>query len=347
MSGKQGTIGVIPLLSIMALGIGLMNHVMVIPPMLSTAGRDAWLSVVAIAIPYTDRTSVMFGVMRWTGQQPLLTWLRQSYGVVVSGTFRTLFTVYIFIICVMTLKDTTMWTQNSYLTKPPTLPLSLTMILPCVFAARSGVQALAITSGILLPFVVIFGDFVMSANLPAKNYTLLMPMLEHGLTPMLTGSMYAGGGLVELIVLLLFQHHLKTDMKLWKLLLFSLFLLVLITGPIIGAITEFGPNEAAKLRYPAFEEWRLVKIGKYIRHVDFLSIYQWLSGAFIRLAGSLLLLADLLADGKRKQIKNILIWIMATVSVIIVQLPISDMQYTKFLRYIYLPVSCWGVTGSC
>ena len=40
-------------------------------------------------------------------------------------------------------------------------------------------------------------------------------------------------------------------------------------GPLIGAITEFGPNEATKQRYPAYEEWGLVTIGRYIEHLDF------------------------------------------------------------------------------
>ena len=62
-----------------------------------------------------------------------------------------------------------------------------------------------------------------------------------------------------------------------------LFILMGLTmGPTIGAITEFGPIEAAKQRYPAYEEWGLGSIGRFIEHFDFLSIYQWLTGAFIR-----------------------------------------------------------------
>src|SRR5207253_7154220 len=55
-------------------------------------------------------------------------------------------------------------------------------------------------------------------------------------------------------------------------------------GPLIGAITEFGPTEAAKQMYPAYEEWAIVSIGRFIEHLDFFSIYQWLSGNFIRVS---------------------------------------------------------------
>src|SRR5690606_22187538 len=141
---------------------------------------------------------------------------------------------------------------------------------------------------ILLPFVIVFGDFVMTANLPAKNYSLILPIAEHGWQPVFLGGLYVGGGLVELIVILLLQQELKKKVALWKLWLLSLFLVLLVFGPVLGAIAEFGPAEAARLRYPAFEEWRLVTIGNYIRHVDFFSIFQWLSGAFVRIAVSLL-----------------------------------------------------------
>jgi hypothetical protein len=108
---------------------------------------------------------------------------------------------------------------------------------------------------------------------------------------------------------------------------------------VTGAIAEFGPFEARELRHPAFEEWRLVSIGRYIRHLDFLSIYQWHSGSFARISLSLFLLLDLLAPERKKKIR--IFWLVViTVSMLaLVQLPFSDMQYLYFLRTIYLPGS--------
>ncbi|XRD23741.1 hypothetical protein AABM34_14730 [Lysinibacillus fusiformis] len=61
-------------------------------------------------------------------------------------------------------------------------------------------------------------------------------------------------------------------------------------------------SEASKQRYPAYEEWGLVTIGRYIEHLDFFSIYQWLTGTFIRVSFLLYIVADLLkmtGDPKR------------------------------------------------
>ncbi|MFR9721672.1 hypothetical protein ACL00X_20305, partial [Aeromonas diversa] len=76
--------------------------------------------------------------------------------------------------------------------------------------------------------------------------------------------------------------------------------LILTLGPTIGAIAEFGPFVAAKQRYPAFEEWRLVSIGRYIEHLDFLSVYQWFVGAFIRLSLLCFLTPDVLQISNKK-----------------------------------------------
>jgi spore germination protein KB len=347
MQNKSGSelIGISSAFSIVILAVGLMNHVMVIPPLLQEAKRDAWISVLASILPFLGWTTLLYWIMRKTRQQAIFLWLTQHYGTAVCTAYRMFFAIYLFLIVVMTLKETTMWTHSSYLPKTPEWALSITLVMLCCFAAQFGIQAIAIASGILLPFVIIFGDFVMSANLPQKNYLLLTPVFENGFGPVIHGSLYIGGGLVELMIILLFQHQLKTNVRLWSFYLLACFLVVLILGPVIGAITEFGPVEAAELRYPAYEEWRLVTIGKYIRHLDFLSIYQWLSGAFARISASMYLLIDLLTVSKKNKQSAAWLWIFGIVVVILVQLPISDMQYLAFLKDYYLPGSLWATTS--
>lgn len=346
MSAKSTGIGIFPVFSIIILAVGLMNHVMVLPPLLRVAQRDAWISVLVTIIPYMIWIAALYFVMRRTGQQQLMDWLRDRFGRVASGAFRLFFFIYLLFISALTLWETVTWAHGSYLPRTPEIALSLSLVLLCYFAARSGIGAIAIVSGILLPFVVIFGDFVMSSNLPRKDYALLTPMLERGWEPAMQGAMYIGGGLVELLVLLLFQHRVKKKMKLWMLCLLGLFLIGLVLGPVTGAIAEFGPIEAASLRYPAYEEWRLVKLGRYIQHLDFLSIYQWLSGAFVRIAMALYILQELAANG-HKGVKSE-IW-LAALSIAVVAaaaLPISDIQYLTFLMHVYLPVSLAASTGA-
>jgi spore germination protein (amino acid permease) len=340
MSNTTG-IGIIPAFSLMILTVGLMNHVLVIPPLLEVARRDAWLSIIVITLPYLLWCCLLYLIMKKTQQVPIITWLQQHFGSGAAWAVRVYFILYLFMIAAITLKETTTWTKVSYLNRTPLLFLASTLLIVCYFAARWGFRAITISSGILLPFVILFGDFVMSANLPKKNYSLLLPILENGWTPVLHSAVFILGGLAEIIIILLFQHKLKSRVRLDVWLFLGLFLIVLIIGPVTGAIAEFGPFEAADLRYPAYEEWRLVSIGKYIQHVDFLSIYQWLSGAVIRIALSIFLITDLLPL-RTIHTRN---WTLLGVTImllLIAILPISDIMYLQFMKNIYFPISLFA-----
>ena len=114
----------------------------------------------------------------------------------------------------------------------------------------------------------------------------------------------------------------------------GLVLIGLTLGPLLGSIAIFGPEEAANQRYPAYEEWRLLKIGMYIQHVDFFSIYQWLSGGFIRISFGLYIIGQLFSFKNEKK-RNVLIGISSLITFVAVLLPISDIEFVRFLQNVY------------
>ena len=342
MRNQQGVLGIFPVFSMVILGVGLMNHVMVLPPLLQVAGRDAWISTI---VPYLLWIWLLYAVMKITRQQYIFDWLQNACGAWVSTAFKIVFIFYAFAIFTTTQQETVMWTHVSFLPQTPRLVLALALMLLCYRAAFHGLRAIAVTTGILLPIVIVFGDFVMSANMPQKNYSLLWPILENGWLPPVKGCLVLLGGLSEILLLLLIQHTLKKRLTLWSLWLLGIFLVVLIIGPAIGAITEFGPVEAARMRYPAYEEWRLVVMGRYIRHLDFLSIYQWLSGAFVRISMSMYFIAELIVGPGKPRRRHACLLILFALNVAIAALHISDEQYYFFLSHVYLPGSFLLSTG--
>lgn len=48
------------------------------------------------------------------------------------------------------------------------------------------------------------------------------------------------------------------------------------------------------MRYPAYDQWRIMGIGEFITHMDFFALYQWLCGALIRIGLFLFLLGSIL-----------------------------------------------------
>lgn len=338
MHASSKKIGVFLCFMIITLAIGLMNHVIVIPPLLGAAKRDAWLSVLLAIVPLMLWVGMLTYIIKKIYPISIYRWLNERYGKVSAWFFNGFVILYLLSMAALTLKDTMVWSHVFYLPGTPIIFIALIFTAVCLFAAISGLRAIAISSGILLPFVVLFGDFVMSFNIPKKDYSLLLPILEHGWSPVLQGLIFVGGGFSELIIILLLQPYVRKKVRYLPLLILSLFLVLLIFGPLTGALAEFGPYEATRQRYPAYEEWRLVTIGKYIRHVDFLAIYQWLSGAFIRISIAIYLTADAF-DFKKPKIRIAYLLIVGIALIVFVQLPISDARFVSFMSHFYFPVT--------
>jgi hypothetical protein len=86
-------------------------------------------------------------------------------------------------------------------------------------------------------------------------------------------------------------------------------------------------------RFPVFEQWRLLQLGRFISHTDFLAIFQWLSGAFVRITLSWLLLLDVIACTTKRQ-RQISIVAIAVVTAALAGLPLSDITFVQTMQMI-------------
>ncbi|EHB62618.1 MULTISPECIES: endospore germination permease [Paenibacillus] len=342
-SASQGKVSLMPKISVLQsymiiiLSVGLLNHVIIIPLLLGSSGRDAWLVVLLVLIASPIWIGILSHILKNMNGMHVRDWLKQQFGMVLSVTLIVLYSVLVWLMGVISLKDTITWTIATYMPQSPMLVLAGTTLFGCFFAAFKGLRTIAILSGILLPFVVILGDLVMVANFQFKDYTMLFPLLENGLSPLWKGIPYAAGGLLELSLLILFQHKLTKKPGFKSLMLICIILSGLTLGPLMGSIAMYGPDEAAHQRYPPFEQWRMVRLGEYVEHIDFFSIYQWLSGMYIRVSLSLLLLSELWELQKYKWLP---MFLGALFMLVVTLLPISDMIFQDLLSRYYFPLFC-------
>ncbi|QNK51496.1 hypothetical protein H7F28_25210 [Brevibacterium sp. PAMC23299] len=113
-------------------------------------------------------------------------------------------------------------------------------------------------------------------------------------------------------------------------------LVFLLLGPLTAALAEFGPNLAEVMRYPAYEQWRLLTIGKYIEHTDFFSIYQWLAGAYIRVSMALFLIMEVF-KGKTNNVKLGILFAVGFLMVVISIVPFSNFKFLHVSQTFYYP----------
>ncbi|RXZ76679.1 spore gernimation protein [Paenibacillaceae bacterium] len=329
-------IGIVPLFFVLILSVGIVNHVMVIPILLGTAHRDAWLAVLFCLPILAVWLFFVYLIMKNTGQERLTDWLKAKTGSAVTWGVRCLAILLLFSIGASSLRDTAAWTVAAYLPNTPLILITLVTVGLCATAAVSGLRSLSITSSILFPFVVTLGFFVAFANVKFKDHSLLLPMLQHGMSSVWQGMIYVGGGLSEIILLLFIQQKVGGRIRYWHLILLGFFLAGLTLGPTMASISEFGPFEAAKQRMPAYEQWRLLSIGDFIEHLDFLSIFQWMCGSFVRITLAMYLTVELLNLHKPTH-RYIAISVISLSWTIATLLQMRDNHFIHYMKYIHFP----------
>ncbi|MDD9266718.1 endospore germination permease [Paenibacillus sp. GCM10023248] len=322
---------------VIIISIAITDHVLLIPVLLHYGKRDSWVGAGLSLLPTLVWICLLFIVIRRSGQQNMLLWVRQRYGSFLTSLLKLIIIGIAGTHAAITLQDMVTWTHISYLPRTPPLMISLAFMLFCFFAAREGIRAIAITSGILLPVVVLLGYFVMGANFQYKDYSLLTPLFTHGYGPTIQTLYLSCGASFELISIVFLQHHVDTRIKLPALLIIGGCLVGLTIGPLIGAIAIFGPFEGEELRYPAFEQWRMVTLGKYISHLDFLSIFQWISGACVRMSMLMFIIIDALMI-RKKSSRTLLLVGISLLFVSVCLLPITDNQMVYFIQTWYYPM---------
>ena len=98
----------------------------------------------------------------------------------------------------------------------------------------------------------LFGDFVAIGNLPQKDFSILFPVFQSGIEPYYNGILSQMTGMIEIVLLVFLQHHLKLKVRLIPLFITGLILTILTLGPTIGALTEFGPDYRKPAPLPCF-----------------------------------------------------------------------------------------------
>lgn len=335
---NQKMIQAVHIYILLIMSTGFMVHVLIIPAILSTSNRDAWLSVIFSTIPFIFWILLVFYIYKkLKTRDDVLSLLKRklspSWVIII---FSIVFGTYFLISAFITLKYTFFWANANYTFEVPNFIIVLLFALICFYASLKGIRTISTIAFLVLPIVSFFGFLVGIGNSPNKNYELLFPIFENGYKDFIQGLVHTCSGLFEIIFLLFLTSYIKDRLKVKWLIIVGIILVFLILGPLVGAISEFGPEEAAKLRNPAYEQWKLLTIGVHITRLDFLSIFQWLSGAFVRISLSLFIAEKIFMFNQKIK------WILPILYLLLIIgacIPWNATSFFYFLQHYFFPIS--------
>lgn len=278
---------------VLLLSLGISNHVFIIPHLIQTAGRDAWISICLGYAVLIGWSLMLYIVLKSMRASSFYDWLDKRIGTFGRWLVCGALVLYILILESMIIFDTTRNIDIYFLPKTPNAIIVLCFVLISFGAARTGLKTIVYMSAVLLPIVWLLGIGVSTFTMDSKDYGIIHPVFAQGMEPNVNGGIIVVGGSIELLVLLLLQHKMSKPFNYGTIIVLLTLLVGLIAGPTFGSLTAFGPVEAGKMRFAPFEQWRLLMVGDYISHVDFLAAFQLMAGCVTRAALLIYLLSDL------------------------------------------------------
>ncbi len=274
-------------------------------------------------------------ISKKTNKENVFQWLKSRGNKWVVFSLVWMLIISLTLMSAATLRETITWVNISLLPQTPRFVTAISLGIVCFSMANTNLRSICIINQFLLFFIVLLGFFVATVNIQYKDYSLLTPIFEHGYGPILKGVIFPFSGFAELFLVLIIQEKIKETFRYRHFAITAILLTALTIGPLIGAIIEFSQGEAEKLRFPAYEEWELVSIGHFVEHIFFFVIYQWLSGAFLRLSFLLFIIRELLSFNKKYA--KFLFYLMFAFIEVLTLYPMSDFHYSKILFYVLIP----------
>ena len=284
--------------------VALTGHALAVSHFMQAGGRDAWLSglfalpAALLAIWAFDRLGRLYPGMTVVQYAPKVLGYA-GYPVAV------LYGIYYFIVVVFTVRMTTDWMVDSILTETPSWIMGLLYMAAVFYAAVNGLDVLARVNQFILPLLTFLGFVVSFGTIPAKDYSLLLPMFEKGPLPVFVASLMATGYYGETSVVAMMGAYVarKDRPRLLKANAFALlFIVTTLTGPLAGSAATLGYRVAQNMPYPTFQHWLMLSFARFFERTDLLAVHQWLAGAYVRCGLFLLLSVDvfLTLTGKRE-----------------------------------------------
>ncbi|MEK3722529.1 endospore germination permease [Paenibacillus sp. FSL H8-0034] len=332
------------ILFMLLLSLGISNHVFIIPHLIQAAGRDSWFSILLGYVVLLGWSLILYLVLKSMRATTFKDWLKERIGKFGCWLVCGALVLYLLILGMLIIFDTTRNINIYLLPRTPNAVVVLSFVLISYSAARSGLKTIVYMSTVLLPIVWLLGIGISMLTLKSKDYGIMLPFFVEGIGPNLHGGVIVVGGSVELLVLLLLQHKMSKPISYGAMFVLLTLLVGLIAGPTLGSLSAFGPSEAGNLRFPAFEQWRLVMIGDYISHVDFLAVFQLMAGSVTRSALLLHLLSELII-GRYPKFRQIVLGCFTALVSIPSLMQISDITMQEMVhRYFYKFSFIFGIT---
>lgn len=193
--------------------IGISNHVILLPHLLQVAHRDAWLSALIGYFLLILWSFLLVVIMKKAKNQKYSIWLKKRIGGPATSVLLVLLSIYISIIALITFNDLVNTVQIYFLQDTSIWVIGFVFLIVCIWSAGTNLKTIVYSALLLVPFVLILGDFVAIATFDEKNYSFIFPAFLEGPEPLIRGVFIFLGAGADIILVLLIQDRIQKPLS--------------------------------------------------------------------------------------------------------------------------------------
>jgi spore germination protein KB len=265
-------------------GITVTGHLLFIPVVLNLSGRDAWLALLAAALPTVILSYVIASLgMRYPGRT-VVQYSQDIFGKWLGKVVALLFIFYFFHDASLSIRGFGEFFTSAITPRTPILVYFAAIVLLGVYVVKNGLEVLARTNQILLVVMIPVGILASVLTHKDKDYKNFLPIMEFGPEPMLAGMFSLVSLYSTFVVLGMVFTNLSTTKHLKRSAVITMIILIaMFFGPLTGPIALLGAERSTGISFPTFQILRDIKIGD-LQRLDFIGIMLWSLGSFGKVA---------------------------------------------------------------
>ena len=322
-----------------------------IGPAIREAKQDAWISFLLASILGIIIVFIATKVSLLYPDQTLIEYSKTILGKWLGNVVVISYLIHWYLVLGPMLRGFVDFTITILMHSTPLWVLILTMLLLMIYVNYfGGIEGIARCSEVFGPIVVLMLIGLFLLTISNLDYQHLLPIFsDFGFRPILNGTIppltfFGESVMIMMFVSFMDQPKNGPSRAMWGVFLSAICLMM----AIISVLMMFGPEIAAKLRFPAIEAIRFINIMGFIQNLEILAVLVWLLSVFIKLSLYLFLASYGTAQWlKIKDWRNVM-WFVAVLSFILAIISPnatqSDYLYIeKFMVPYILPINMIGI----
>ncbi|MBD0379505.1 GerAB/ArcD/ProY family transporter [Paenibacillus sedimenti] len=249
-----------------------------------TAGRDLWLSPIWASFIGLFTVYIACKLNKRFPEKTIIEYSEHILGRIIGKVLGLIYLLFFLHITGIIVREYGEFIVGTFLRNTPISVVMGSMVLVCALNVRGGVEVIGRTAQMFVPIVMFLFICLVALLIPDLKPTNMLPIMEHGLSPSLKGSLVPQGWFSEFILISFLLPYLtdrKKGMKWGMISVVGVMLTVVITN--LATYLIFG-ELTATLVYPVMVAARFISFADFFEHLEAFVMAIWVGGTFVKIS---------------------------------------------------------------